>query len=240
MLDDASGAGEDAKYELISRSAEIVPELAARVGSLGRFGKLTAIEVFKALEDPRACPALLQLLTDGAETVVEWSASALGAMGCRDAIGPVQEVRSRAVVEQVPPDWTGPVAFRRALTDLGARQPVVPRLTTELLRQEGSSGMQVVPAGHLPAVVEDLAEHDQVVLGLTLWRLGGDGHLYWTQGTYEEWDFDWSAPWVWSVAAAKQAALIAAESVASDLLVRIEWIDESDVMLETCGSREDR
>jgi hypothetical protein len=161
-LDDASGAGEDAKDELIARGVEIVPELAARVGTLGRFGKLTAIEVFEVFRDQRACPALLELLADDAETVVEWSASALGVLRRHDAIGPLRDVWSRAVAAQVPPDWTGPVSFRRALTDLGARQPVVPSLTARLLQQENDSEMQLVPSAHLAAVVEDLADHDQL------------------------------------------------------------------------------
>lgn len=228
-LDDASGAGEDAKDELIARGVEIVPELAARVGTLGGFGKLTAIEAFEALKDQRACPALLELLADDDETVVEWSASALGVLRCHDAIGPLRDVWSRAVAAQVPPDWTGPVALRRALTDLGARQPVVPSLTARLLQQENDSEMQLVPSAHLAAVVEDLADHDQVVLGFTLWHVAEDGHLHWTDSRHAEWDFDWSARWMDSVAAARQAALDAAATVAPRLLVHIEWVDETDL-----------
>lgn len=237
-LDDASGAGEDAKYELIARGVEIVPQLAARVGTLGRFGKLSAIEIFEALKDQRACPALVELLTDAADTVVEWSADALGALRCHDAIGPLREVSSRTVAAQVPPDWTGPVTFRRALTDLGARQPVVPSLTARLLQHENDSEMQLVPSAHLAAVVEDLADHDQVVLGFMLWRVAGDGHLYWTESAHAEWRFDWSARWMDSVAAARQAALDAAATVAPGLLVRIEWVDESDLATGLRAGRE--
>jgi len=111
-LDDVSGAGEDAKYELIARGVEIVPELAARVGTLGRFGNLTAIEAFEVAED---------------------------------------------------------------------------------------------------------------------------GHLYRTESAHAEWDFDWSARWMDCVAAARQAASDAAATVAPELLVRIEWVDESDLAAGPAG-----
>jgi hypothetical protein len=39
----SDGRGEEAKLELISRGAEVVPELVARVAGLERLGKLLAI-----------------------------------------------------------------------------------------------------------------------------------------------------------------------------------------------------
>jgi hypothetical protein len=54
-LNYSDGRGEDAKFELISRGVEVVPELAARVVDLERLGKLVAIEAFESLGDPRAC-----------------------------------------------------------------------------------------------------------------------------------------------------------------------------------------
>ena len=69
-----------AKFELIARGADAVPEVVSRLATL-RFGKLIAIEAFEALEDARACPALIGLLADNNETVVEWPARALGSLG---------------------------------------------------------------------------------------------------------------------------------------------------------------
>jgi hypothetical protein len=48
-LNDPSGDGEEAKFELIARGGAVVPELAARLGKLERFGKLTTIERFRTL-----------------------------------------------------------------------------------------------------------------------------------------------------------------------------------------------
>jgi hypothetical protein len=76
------------------------PELVSRLAALERFGKAIAIkaiafEAFEALEDARACPALVGLLADN-ETAVEWSARAPGSRGCGDAIEPRGDPSFRA------------------------------------------------------------------------------------------------------------------------------------------------
>lgn len=101
----SGGRGEEAKLELISRGVDVVPELASRVIDLQRLGKLLPIDVFEALGDQRACSSLIALLRDDDATVVEWSASALGSLGCREAVMPLLELRSRLVAIRVPPDW---------------------------------------------------------------------------------------------------------------------------------------
>lgn len=228
-LNDPSGGGEDAKLELIALGVEIVPDLAARVGKLEPFGKLTAIEAFEALNDQRACSALIGLLADANETVVEWSAGALGSLGCRDAVEPLQRVLAQLTAAKVAPNWTGPATLRRVLADLGARQPVLPSLTSSLQQRHGDTEMPLVRAADLCAVVDDLAEHGQVVLGFTLWRVGEDRHLYGTQGNHAEWKFDWSTTWADNVIAARRAARDAALATAPGLLAHVEWIDEDDV-----------
>lgn len=47
-LNDPSGDGEEAKFELIGRGVDGVPALAGRLRNLERFGRLTAIEAFEA------------------------------------------------------------------------------------------------------------------------------------------------------------------------------------------------
>jgi len=227
----SDGRGEEAKFELISRGAEVVPELAARVVGLERLGKLLAIDVFETLRDARACSPLIALLRDDDATVVEWSARALGSLGCREAVGPLLELRSRLVADRVPPGWTGPVALRWALSDLGARQAVVPTVTASLRVQRADTGMQLFRSADLAAVIEDLAGLSQVVLYFQVWRIGDDGHLYGVQDDREEWTFDWSAFWSDNVAAAHAVASANAARLVPqpDLLVQPEWIDEDDL-----------
>lgn len=229
-LDDPSGAGEDAKSDLISRGVEIVDELGARIGTLGSYGKLLAIEALQALGDARACTALIGLLTpDEDDTVVAWSAEALASLGCRDAVGPLQHALSRFVAAHTPPDWTGPLFLRDALTDLGAREPVLPSITSRLQQRHKDSEMRIFASRDLPTVIDDLAAHGQVVLGFTLWRIGADGHLYWAPATHAEWEFSWFIPWAENVIAARQAALAASAAADATLLAHLDWIDEGDV-----------
>jgi hypothetical protein len=68
-------------------------------------------------------------------------------------------------------------------------------------------------------VFNDLAEHSQVVLGFTLWRIGDDGRLYWTRHESEGWSFDWSERWAGQRHAGPGALLRA--MVANDSLVFI-------------------
>jgi hypothetical protein len=231
-LDDRSGAGEEAKFELIARGADVVPELVSRLVTLERFGKLSAIEAFEALQDARACPALIGLLADDDQTVVEWAAGALGSLGCRDAVEPLQRVVARLIAEHVPPDWTAPVRVRAALTRLGARRPIVPRATADRRLSRDDTEMWLFRSSDLVAVLDDLAEHSQVVLGFSLWRIGGDERLYWTRHESEGWSFAWSERWVDNVTAAQQTARRDATTVrpAPDLLAHVEWIHEADVM----------
>ena len=227
----SDGRGEEAKFELISRGVEVVPELVARVVDLERLGRLLAIEAFETLGDPRACSSLIALLGDDDATVVEWSARALGSLGCREAVVPLLELRSRLVATRVPPDWTGPVTLRRALSDLGGRQAVVPVVTANLKVPRADAGMQLFRSADLTTVIEDLAGLSQVVLYFQVWRIGDDGHLYWVQGDRGEWAFDWSAPWSDNVAAAHAVARANAADLVPqpDLLVQPEWIGEDDL-----------
>ncbi len=227
----SDGRGEEAKFELISRGAEVVPELAARVVGLERLGKLLAIDVFEALADTRACSSLIALLRDDDTTVVEWSAGALGSLGCPGAVAPLLELRSRLIETRVPPDWTRPVAVRRALGDLQARKAVVPVVPGNLSVQRADTGMELFRSADLTRVIEDLAGLSQVILYFQVWRAGDDGHLYWVPSDHERWTFDWSAPWSDNVDAAHAVARANAAKLVPqpDLLVQPEWIDEDDL-----------
>jgi len=83
--DDSTEIAEDAKAELISIGGEVVQPLVAAVGSLDRYGQLSAIEAFEHFGDAAAGPALIDLLGSEHETVREWSAWAIGELGIREA-----------------------------------------------------------------------------------------------------------------------------------------------------------
>jgi hypothetical protein len=220
---------EDAKRALIAHGAAVIPQLAAALPGLDRFGKLSAIEVFEACGNRQAGPALMGLLSDGDTTVREWAANALGTLGYAEA-GPVlARLNARLLRELVRPDYSEPVAVRSVLTLFGLRRRVTPDLTRTLARDTGHG--QAWPVARLPEVLRDLADHDQVVLYFMIWRVGDHGQLYWTQHERVGWAFDRSLPWSENVVGARDAALLEAGFVhdTGDLVAMIEWIDEGDV-----------
>jgi hypothetical protein len=229
-LDDPlTDIAEDAKGALIGRGAAVIPEFAAALPGLGRFGKLTAIEIFEAYGDRRAGPALVGLLNDADTTVRERAANALGALGYAEAGPALVRLKARLLRDLVRPDVTEAVAVRSVLTLFGLQRRVTPDLTRTLARDTGHG--QVWPVARLAEVLRDLADHDQVVLYFMIWRVGDHGQLYWTARERAGWAFDRSLPWSENVVGAREAALLEAAFIqdTADLVAMIEWIDEGDV-----------
>lgn len=221
----------DAKDALIRQGADVIPELAAALTGLGRYGKLSAIEVFEAYGDRRAGPALIGLLSDADTTVREWAANALSALRYTEAGPALAQLNARLMRDRVRPDFTEPVAVRNAMADLGLRPLRTPDLTRTLAHHTVHG--QRWPVGRLPEIVRDLAAHDQVVLYFMIWRIGDSGQLYWTQREGAGCAFDYSLPWPDNVTNARDAALLEAAFVqdSGDLVASIEWIDQSDIAM---------
>jgi hypothetical protein len=232
-LDDPSDISADAMAALIAQGTSVIPELAAALPGLDRFGKLSAIQVFEAFGDRRAGPALVGLLSDAETTVREWAANALGVLGYTEAGPALARLNARLLREPtVRPDFTEPVAIRSVLTLFGLRRCVTPDLTRTLARDTGHG--QAWPLARLPEVLRDLADHGQVVLYFMIWRVAEHGQLSWTQHDGVDWAFDRSLPWSENVVGGRDAALLEAEFVqdTGDLVAMIEWIDESDVAIQ--------
>lgn len=108
----------------------------AAAPSLGRFAQLCAIELFQEIGDARAGDVLIPMLDSAEDTVRDWAAQAVGELGVRQAV-PAWQRAYAAVKERGPPlDWTEPLSIRMALTELGARNEVVPPRVAELERQD--------------------------------------------------------------------------------------------------------
>jgi len=227
--DDSAEIGENAKAELISIGREVVQPLAAAVGSLDRYGQLSAIEVFEDLGDAAAGPVLIDLLGSEDETVREWSAGAIAELGVLEAVPMLRAAYRRHRASGNGPDWTEAVAIRHALTVLGARREVLPQLTASLRTTAG--GIQWAwPSARLVDVVNDLADHDQAVLYFQLWAVGDRG-TFWTNHERLDKPLDVGRPWQQVVEDARESALIEAAVVVArpNLFVTVEWIDRADV-----------
>ncbi|WP_405712222.1 HEAT repeat domain-containing protein [Streptomyces xanthophaeus] len=180
QLDAEAGASYDARAELIAIGPDAIPTLIAGLPSLGDFGQLTAIETFTAIGDPRCGPTLIALLDGDNPTVREWAAEALASLGIDDAVEPLRRAYRACLEGGTPPDWCEPVSLRWALTELGARTPVVPPLTARLATTVGPD-IPGWPSARFAEIVDDLADHGQVILFSQFWRVDGE-HTYWTRG----------------------------------------------------------
>jgi hypothetical protein len=236
-LGDPSCEREETKFALIEAGPDVVPPMIKLLAGLDRFGKLTAIEVFEALNDRAPASALTDLLSDDDSTVREWAADLLGTWKYQPAASAVRTLHARLLVEEVPPDWTEPLAVRRALAAFGLRSVVTPQLTASLeITIAESHGWR--PAD-LDRVLADLAAHDQFVLHLIAWRLGrGDGgykagNLYWVNHPPPvDWSYAPKREWKENVRTASSAALACASSLPEHVdLVMLDWISEADMSL---------
>ncbi|MCP3759199.1 HEAT repeat domain-containing protein [Streptomyces sp. TBY4] len=229
QLDGESGASYDARAELIHMRSGAVPTVIAGLPSLGGFGQLTAIEVFEEVADPRCGPALIGLLVSENPTVRQWAATALAGLEIEGAVEPLRRAYRACLERRTPPDECEPVALRWALTDLGARTPVVPSLTAGLRAGTGADSPGW-PTAHFARIVDDLADHDQLILHSQFWRVRA-GTAYGLSATTPDWEHDWTKPWEHLVEEARTWSLLeAAEApVGDDVFVTPTWIDRTDL-----------
>ncbi|MFC8845832.1 MULTISPECIES: HEAT repeat domain-containing protein [unclassified Micromonospora] len=230
LLDDNSTeTAENAKAELISIGNDVVQPLSAAMDSLGRYGQLSAIEVFEHLGDPAVGPALIGLLGSEHETVREWAAWAVAELDVRDAVPLLRAAYRRHRLSGNGPDWTEALAIRHALAVLGARQEVLPPLTASLRTTAGSM-QRAWPSARLVDVVNDLADHNQAVLYFQLWAVI-DGGVFWNGHERLDESLDFGKPWGQIVEDAREAALLEAALVVArpNLFATVEWINRADV-----------
>lgn len=224
--DDASYA---ARAQLVGIGRDATLTITDGLPTLGSFGQLTAIEVFEEVADPRCGPALIALLDSDDPTVREWAAMALANLEIDSAVEPLRRAYRACLERATPPDWSEPVGIRWALTELCARTPVVPPLTARLgnTTDPDSPGWR---SAHFEEIINDLADHDQVILYSQFWRVDG-GRTYGTPGTGLDWELDWTAAARELVEEARTWSLLEASEapVGGNIFVAITWIDRTDL-----------
>ncbi|MFJ9770736.1 HEAT repeat domain-containing protein [Kitasatospora sp. NPDC101157] len=228
---DSTEVAEDAQYSLIAMGPAVLDEVIAATPRLGPFGQLCAIEVFTALKDPRPAEVLIGLLDGASGTVRQWAAEALAELGIRRAVPALQRAYQAFRQSGEAPDDSEAVALRQALTDLGARQPVLPPRAAALRATSVADLDPAWPTVHLAEVIEDLAAHAQAVLPFHVWQRRGDGTFGHHPGPGIDWTVDRRQSWAGIVAHCRDRALLAAEATdpAPDLVAAVDWIDVSDL-----------
>lgn len=121
------------------------------------------------------------------------------------------------------------VGIRWALTELGARTPVVPPLTARL-RATAANDAPGWPTAHFTEIINDLADHAQVILYSQFWRVDA-GRTYGVSGTGLDWELDWTAPWEHLVEESRTWSLLEASEAptGSNIFVAPTWIDRTDL-----------
>lgn len=223
---DDTNQAQEAQFTLERYGADVLAPLMDAAPTFGRFGQLCAIELFQKISDPRAGSVLIPMLRSDHDTVREWSAQALGDLGVREAVAELQAAYERARQSRVPPDWSEPQSIRDAITQLGAREEVIPALVLERIRPEPIIGRCWLPSD-LSDIIESLAAASQVVLSFMYWERWRDTRT-WVETP--SWDFDWSLPWDQLVASARNDALDAAARAGTpaDTVAVVRWLDEAD------------
>ncbi|MFB7867149.1 HEAT repeat domain-containing protein [Streptomyces sp. NPDC056069] len=232
QLDGEADESYDARAELIRIGAEAIPAVVSGLPFLGGFGQLTAIEVFEESGDPRCGPALIGLLDSDNPAVREWAAMALASLKIDGAVEPVRRAYRACLERATPPDWSEPEGIRWALTELGVRAPVVPPLTTPL-RASTADDAPGWPSTHFTEIINDLADHAQVILYSQFWRVDA-GRTYCVSGLDLNWELDWTAPWEHLVEESRAWSLLEASEAptGSDIFVAPTWIDRTDLYPE--------
>ncbi|MGA5104442.1 HEAT repeat domain-containing protein [Streptomyces cellulosae] len=229
QLDGKADESYDARAELIRIGADAIPAIISGLPSLGGFGQLTAIEVFEEVGDPRCGSALIGLLDSDNPTVREWAAMALANLSVDGAVEPLRRAYRACLERATPPDWAEPGGIRWALTVLGARTPVVPPLTARL-RSAAADDAPGWPSAHFAEIVNDLADHAQVILYSQFWRVNAD-RTYGVTGPGLDWELDWTAPWEHLVEESRAWSLLEASAapVGDTVFVAPAWIDRTDL-----------
>lgn len=238
-LSDDSTA-EEAQFSLQAQyGAAAVPLILQLLPTLSDFSRRCAIELIqncdleqlRRISNPSVAATLIPLLKSEDDLTREWVAEALGWLGDTAAVPALLEAREAACRSRVPLDWTAQTRIRHALTNLGARTPVVPRRTAALMKTNSIFG-QCWPAEVYEELVVDLADAHQVLLYTQVWvQKSVDDRapsFHWEDSpTYE---LDLELPWPALVCQARDAALAAAAKlkVRKGRVLTPEWVDESD------------
>lgn len=88
---------------------------------------------------------------------------------------------------------------------------------------------QAWPVPRVADVIDELADHDQVVLYLQAWQVRASGTFWLAHDTLDR-ELDWDAPWPQLVQDARELALLEAAFLphGNDVVVTVEWIAEAD------------
>lgn len=231
---DDTARAEDAQHALQAIGRRAVEPVLRELPQLGIFGQLCVLELLtdwsaemiREASGPTIDDVVIPLLASGNAILRQSAADVLGHVQVRGAIPALRQTLESAKRAGVHPAFAEPVALRRALTVLGDRHRVTPKVVDELARRVDRIG-ECWPAERLPCLIEALAGADQVLLYFNAWRVFEHETRWVKTRSYE---IDLTGDWSSVVDRARVVATHAAESWGErpGTLVTLEWIGEAD------------
>jgi hypothetical protein len=235
------GDAQSAQAELAELGAHAIGPVLKALPSLPVFSQRCALDLLASCSradlersrEPSVGEVLVPLLESDDDCVREWAADVLGHANVQGSSLALERALTRAKAAGVRLDWTEAVTLRRALTDLGARQPVTPELVSAKRVQDVAPFSQCWRAEDLHQLVAALAGANQVVLYFQAWSRTSRGRFIseptvW-DGTPQA-ELELTGAWDALVTrAAKRAFDEAARWQAPEgCLITLEWIAETD------------
>jgi hypothetical protein len=230
-----TSVAEDAQKSLENRGEEAIKPILSLLPSLDFYGQSCALDLLiswpisllQTQQNPSVVDVLIPLIRSQSSYVREWSTYILGNIGAKEAIPEIEQALKKVKAEGIPLDYTEPVAYRRTLTELGARTEIVPYRMAVQQQNFGNSG-SCWPATLLIECIESLSSESQVLLYYQAWQKRGNSY-YWQETPQHEIDFTGS----WDDIVIRSAE-IAIETVSKwvppkDTVVTLEWIGEKDM-----------
>jgi hypothetical protein len=225
----------DAQISLEDRGEEAIKPILFLLPSLGFYGQSCALDLLSSwpislLQDrynPSVADVLIPLIRSQSSYVRQESTSILGNLGAKEAIPEIEQALKKVKAEGMPLDYCEPVAYRRTLTELGARTDIVP--CHMALHQQHFGGYGLCwPATLLIECIESLSSESQVLLYYQAWQKRGDSYFWQETPQYE---IDLTGSWNDVVI---RSAELAIETVhrwipPNNSVVTLEWIGEKDL-----------
>jgi hypothetical protein len=224
----------DAQISLEDRGEEAIKPILFLLPSLGFYGQSCALDLLsswpicllQAQHSPSVAEVLIPLIRSQSSYVCQWSTYILGNVGAKEAIPEIEQALKKVKAEGVPLDYTEPVAYRRTLTQLGARIAIVPDRMA--VQQQFEDCGSCWPATLLVECIESLSSESQVLLYYQAWQKRGSSY-YWQETP--DYNVDLTGSWNDVVI---RSAEIAIETVRKwvplkNTVVTLEWIGEKDL-----------
>jgi hypothetical protein len=225
----------DAQISLEDRGEEAIKPILSLLPSLDFYGQSCALDLLsswpisllEAQHNPSVSEVLIPLIRSQSSYVRQWSTYVLGSLGAKEAIPEIEQALKKVKAEGIPLDYTEPVAYRRTLTQLGARTEIVPYRMV-LQQQHFGNGGSCWPATLLIECIESLSSESQILLYYQAWQKRGNTY-YWQETPQYEIDLTG----YWNDIVIKSAKL-AIDTVSKwvppkNTVVTLEWIGEKDL-----------